>query len=850
MIFNNTTLWNTAFGKKNDGFDEMREELKKHFLSARNNAKELLDKIRTDFPSLTIHDITHVDGLWQVASVIAGEDYEINPLEGFILGCAFLIHDAALSYDAVGGVERLRSTIEWKDIYADYINEDTLEQKDKFYEADFQTIRLLHAKIAEKLHQQLFDRYDGSKFYVIENEPLRNHCGKIIGQIAASHHWDIEKVKAEFSIQVPAPSSYPRNWRINSRKLACLLRCADAGHIDEGRAPDYLLKLLKINGVSRNHWIAQNRLSQIDYDSNDSNKIIIASNIDFTETDFAAWNVAFDAVQVLDHEIKSSNILLSEDNKSLEFKAKCVSGAESREKLRTYIKTVGWMPCDANIHISNIETLIKNLGGEKLYGPHNQIEIVIRELIQNARDAIAARRERESKYEGRINISIKEINNKQWITIEDDGVGMSLQTIKDYFLNFGSSFWASDLAKHEYPGLRASKFRPIGTFGIGFYSVFMIASEVIVNTRKFDASLNSNVQIRFPNGLCLRPILSNLQGQDMSKSTIISCCLNTQKFQWTNFMKINPGVMNISTFSVPYSSILARLTAGLDVDVYFSAPGKEFVLVHRNINSKELNVNQWIKDISYASFHEDNKYITYIDNNIERLRHVIYNNQIIGYAALNTLYQSHPSFLGVLTIGGLDAKNVNNGSEDFIGYISTTAVTAKRDGDQLVLTEMMKGWAKEQYELLVKRGLSNIDRLKLPYIVNKYGINMTNELYVRFFDRNSQIWQTDLEKLLIILKTNKHRLILPLLDYDDNRISTYIDYERTIKLINNKEYLFIPEINSNFLNIKETENDPNIFICIKQKAKSLGFILTTRIEENKVNLSVSGYSKGFIIEIE
>ena len=59
-----------------------------------------------------------------------------------------------------------------------------------------------------------------------------------------------------------------------------------------------------------------------------------------------------------------------------------------------------------------------------------------------------------------------------------------------------------------------------------------------------------------------------------------------------------------------------------------------------------------------------------------------------------------------------------------------------------------------------------------------------------------------------------------------------------------------PEMNSNFLNLAENDNNCNIFKSIKQKAESLGFILKTTIEENKVNLSISGNSKGFIIEIE
>ncbi|MBA2593659.1 MAG: hypothetical protein M3495_02490 [Pseudomonadota bacterium] len=46
-------------------------------------------------PGLTVHDITHLDALWRVADQIAGPDYPINPAEAFVLGGAFLLHDAA-----------------------------------------------------------------------------------------------------------------------------------------------------------------------------------------------------------------------------------------------------------------------------------------------------------------------------------------------------------------------------------------------------------------------------------------------------------------------------------------------------------------------------------------------------------------------------------------------------------------------------------------------------------------------------------------------------------------------------------------------------------------------------------
>lgn len=196
MSYDSTTLWQTAFSPKNDGNDKLREELCKELIRCRSNAIYLLDKIRKDFPSLTIHDITHVDGLWQVASVIVGPQYFLNPLEGFVLGIAFLMHDAALSYQAVGGKTILRETIEWKDNFADYKNLSSMSEDERLYETDFQTIRFLHAKNAETLYRTIFERKDGTSFFIIENESLRNHLGKLSCKIAASHHWNIDSIES------------------------------------------------------------------------------------------------------------------------------------------------------------------------------------------------------------------------------------------------------------------------------------------------------------------------------------------------------------------------------------------------------------------------------------------------------------------------------------------------------------------------------------------------------------------------------------------------------------------------------------------------------------------------------
>jgi len=152
MDYKKSSLWRNSIG--NDSLCEkaLREKLQYEYELARNNSAYLLDKIRKDFPQLTIHDITHVDNLWFIASTITGAMYEINPLEGFVLGCTFLVHDAVLSYDAVGGEENLRNTAEWKDYYADY--DCNVDENQKVLECDFKTIRLLHAHKAEEIFKK------------------------------------------------------------------------------------------------------------------------------------------------------------------------------------------------------------------------------------------------------------------------------------------------------------------------------------------------------------------------------------------------------------------------------------------------------------------------------------------------------------------------------------------------------------------------------------------------------------------------------------------------------------------------------------------------------------------------
>ena len=121
MDYENTSLWQNTLGLEGD---PNVERLRASYKSFRENTKGLLDEVRKDFPNLKDHSIEHVDNLWKISSLIIGKEYPINPLEGFILGCSFLVHDSVLSYKAFGGRNALRDTITWKDNYQDIVGTD------------------------------------------------------------------------------------------------------------------------------------------------------------------------------------------------------------------------------------------------------------------------------------------------------------------------------------------------------------------------------------------------------------------------------------------------------------------------------------------------------------------------------------------------------------------------------------------------------------------------------------------------------------------------------------------------------------------------------------------------------
>ncbi|HOX59072.1 MAG TPA: HSP90 family protein [Candidatus Paceibacterota bacterium] len=121
----------------------------------------------------------------------------------------------------------------------------------------------------------------------------------------------------------------------------------------------------------------------------------------------------------------------------------------------------------------NLQAIIDLLSNHLYSGP----QVYIRELLQNAVDATAARSALDPSHKGEILIEV--VPGREGVPstllIEDNGMGLTQEEIHAFLATIGSSSKRSDFQEQ-----RANY---IGQFGIGLLSCFMVTDEIVLITR-------------------------------------------------------------------------------------------------------------------------------------------------------------------------------------------------------------------------------------------------------------------------------------------------------------------------------------------------------------------------------
>lgn len=534
---------------------------------------ELQGKHLTFFPDYTDHSVDHIEHVLHTAvSLIREESWEVLTAEdAAVLILSTLLHDAGM-HITKDGFETLISSGKWEpceqfrdrgwdELWEDYrtevlrfgekelirllgearpIDRDSLEQLEMTEDnrrliGEF--IRRHHAQLA---HQIALYGVPGPRTKDLIELSVQKDLTDLAGVVARSHGLPVrgclDYLKNKYYTRVD-----PRD--VHAVFLMTLLRVADYLQIQPDRAPAERLKVQGIKSpYSQREWRVHAAVEDVRPESeNDPEAPFIVADPD----DVGTFLRIRDWLAGLQEEIDDSWAVLGEVYGRREEKSKLGlrvrrvrSNVDDKED---FAQRVDYVP--EHVRFGTATAKLLPLLIRPLY--NNRPEIGIRELIQNAVDAVRERRSYEEQngdsssldlrdQEADVVVSVTcDENGQDWVTVTDRGIGMTAKILQEYFLTAGATYRESDEWKKEYmnePGqpevLRA------GRFGVGALAAFLLGERIHVTTRHvseaeglcFEAGIGSDpIEIERTNckiGTQVKiPINKNIKDEILSVNT-------------------------------------------------------------------------------------------------------------------------------------------------------------------------------------------------------------------------------------------------------------------------------------------------------------------------------------------
>lgn len=430
----------------------------------------LNNRIPIVFGEYTIHDIHHSVRIMEYMYQLIAKIDELDEVELIVLCYSALLHDIGMAVsksdlDLIKTNDYSRGGMSFSIFSKIHPTNDYLALQEFF--RNIHAIRS-HDYILENLADSLC--IPGSKTLSFHEE---------IAKICRSHNESIDWVANNLS-----EKEYVGYEHFNSQYCGCLLRICDIIDLDDQRTPYRLYNdFIKPEGFSdgewRQHFVIKNYQKIVSKINDPNLYIAFEGTCDDPKIHRKLMNY-FDWVK---HEVINCTRLASQFDEKYHLKIS--------PDIQINIKPKGYTFADKKIHV-DFRAVTELLTGERLYG---NVKYGLRELIQNSIDACNVRNEEEEKkskfgqkYQPIINIILDPKNNK--VTIKDNGIGMSLNIIKNYFLNVGTSYYRSQEFK-----LKNYNFSPIGNFGIGFLACFMLSDKVTITTRRIGDSLKHQIEL-------------------------------------------------------------------------------------------------------------------------------------------------------------------------------------------------------------------------------------------------------------------------------------------------------------------------------------------------------------------
>jgi molecular chaperone HtpG len=440
----------------------------------------------------TKHDMSHIDAMLAMYDWMVPESTKslMTPADWLLVTLTTYLHDFGLlvtrdEFDARDEVTEFvsfrRRIIDTDDPtvkdYRSQIKHLEAHRAEEFLYQEF--VRASHA---QRIRGWLYDVPDGT--WGVDSriaERLRQMLGPIeetfredVGLVCESHHLDDINDTKKYPLSKPYGRT--ESEEANVQYAAFLLRTADLLHITKDRVPSMAALVINPrNPKSQVEWAKQSAVRSVrpravpkipdnPEDSPPPDAIEVHATFKEAEGFFGLTSyLQYAAKQV------AQTFAWSKENQA-------TGGSEYVFPWRridvSHIEAKGFVaePFEFTIDQGKILDL---LTGHTLY---NDTGVVVRELVQNALDAVRLKQHlSDSSYSPRIDVTWDP--RERIISVVDNGVGMSQDIIEQNFLRVGSSRYQDPQFQKEHPD-----FAPISRFGIGVLSTFMVADDVSVST--------------------------------------------------------------------------------------------------------------------------------------------------------------------------------------------------------------------------------------------------------------------------------------------------------------------------------------------------------------------------------
>jgi len=510
---------------------EYDADLNAAVLHASNTVKDIFFQHQLFFfEEYTDHSIVHLNAILEFsADLITEESFHIlerSPKSVALYIFAVLLHDLGMQISVEGlfflitnrtsvNVPELDNKT-WKQLWEDFLdksyryndkekinifgdvnwefkipniqNRDKLDGQDKKLIGEF--IRLYHPRIAHEIALNGFPVKDG---VITVLEKIPNVFMDLSGIIARSHGMEVrdtfQYLEDKFS------QTWARPYNTELVYLMILLRVSDYCQIDSARINSKIYQTRSFySPVSLTEHLKHDDLPYMQTSMKDPETLVFQC----TPRNSTIYLKLKSLLSTLQNELDRSWAILGEiygKEKRVDQPAICFRRVKSNiDDIEKFSKGLRYIPERVKFTISDdlSKLLIRPLyGRDPTFG--------IRELLQNAVDACRQRAHLEKKvYEGKIKISFYKKEQQSYFKIEDNGIGMQLDTIRNYYLNVGASFRDSAIFRHQFVDNNLKiAIQRTGRFGIGVLAAFLLGETISLQTKAMD----NEVGYRFEAGL-------------------------------------------------------------------------------------------------------------------------------------------------------------------------------------------------------------------------------------------------------------------------------------------------------------------------------------------------------------